>query len=71
MTCRTCGAPIFLAVSALTGKKVPIDEKEDPSGTLVVEHGLVMSAKSIAGSNHPPDQPRHTSHFATCQKRPQ
>lgn len=74
--CRSCGAEIFWAVTE-SGKAMPIDAKPTSTGNLVLRDHTdnvgtvqvldspmtVLDAKKAGARD---DEPRFTSHFATC-----
>ena len=60
--CRSCGAPIFFALST-KGRRVPIDYQEVPGGNLCVAcdgEGLPRAVVVAGGRGS------YVSHFATC-----
>jgi hypothetical protein len=61
--CRSCGAPIFWARVATSGSSMPVNEKPDPKGNLILRNGevRVQTKRDPAGL-------RYLSHFATCPK---
>lgn len=60
--CRSCGKPVDW-VTTESGKKMPLDEKPDPSGNIVLIHGIAHVLKK---GEEPLERPTRTSHFATC-----
>jgi hypothetical protein len=65
--CRSCGAPILWARTE-KGKKEPIDLEPNPKGNIILREREGSEARAIHGVPDEvwPDEPRHTSHFATC-----
>ena len=62
-TCKSCGAAIFWAKSATTGKAMPINARPDPQGNISLDlTGAAVVGK--AGVDLP--GPRYVSHFVTC-----
>jgi hypothetical protein len=69
--CRSCGAPIRWAVT-VNGKRMPVDDQPTPGGNVsTVPNGAGPGL--LLALVHPPgqttldaDEPRFTSHFATC-----
>lgn len=78
-TCRSCHAEIWWAVTA-GGKRMPVDSEPTPDGNVIVvgtDPGSTTEAvpqvRVLAGPAvstgtlfDEVDQPRYTSHFATC-----
>ena len=66
-TCRSCQARIFWAVSAKTGKRMPIDFEPSAKGNLRIGPGPVATV--IGGGAKMAMQARgqaYISHFSTC-----
>lgn len=68
--CRSCGAPIFWAVTT-TNMRIPLDEKPTPSGNieLRVSYSHPRAVASVITANNPrrgAADALYTSHFATC-----
>lgn len=70
-TCRSCRATIEWAVTA-NGKRMPVDVTPTPEGNVTTVPGGAGPGTLLA-LVHPPgqlpfdaDEPRYTSHFATC-----
>lgn len=65
--CRSCGAPIFWAKNARTGRAAPIDAHPDTSGPIAVEaDGTYRVLPADERHGRFPDAPRYTNHFQTC-----
>ena len=71
--CNSCGHAITWARSLSTGKRIPINAEEDPTGNVVlsgkigvdgVPIAIVAGARTIG--QLPVDAVRYRSHFATC-----
>jgi hypothetical protein len=64
-TCRSCGAPLRWAVSAATGKAMPLNFEPSGDGNVVLRADgkavVVTAAERGAYAG-----PFYTSHFATC-----
>ena len=63
--CKSCDAAILWAVSAVTGKRMPLDADPVPDGNLLLDaegkiHVLTADAATVPGVK------RYVSHFATC-----
>jgi hypothetical protein len=65
--CRSCGAQILWARTE-KGKKAPIDLEPNPLGTIIIREKEGEQPLAIFGvpDGAFPEEPRHTSHFATC-----
>lgn len=61
--CRSCGKPVEW-VNTETGKKMPLDEKPDPSGNIILKNGVAHVLKK--DELPPPKSNRYFSHFSTC-----
>jgi len=69
--CRSCGAPIRWVISD-RGRSIPIDDKPDPKGLLVLQPHEDGRTRAVHfGTVVPGDAPRFTSHFATCPQAAQ
>ncbi len=69
--CRSCGAPIYWATHAATGRSMPVDAEPVPNGNVLLTyspHADSLTAEVLAVGEAPADatRPRRTSHFATC-----
>lgn len=64
--CTSCQAPIFWAVSASTGKTMPIDAAPTADGNIVIEAGRAKVLGAIERAALPPGTNRYRSHFSTC-----
>jgi len=66
--CRSCRARIVWAITE-RGKRMPLDEQPSAEGTFVVRpvygDGVVV-LRAISAPEAGTDEPKHTSHFATC-----
>lgn len=60
--CRSCGASIFWAMTE-SGKSMPIDQRPDPNGNIVLDENNVAAVMAPAEAR---GRRRFTSHFATC-----
>lgn len=70
-TCASCGADITWAISAATGKKMPVDAAPHEEGTVQLrgDRAHVLGKHDLeARRNVPPDlrTPVYRSHFSTC-----
>jgi len=64
--CKSCGASIFFAASATTGRRMPIDASPEETGNLTIDprdDGQMPVAVYTLG---PTDLPRYVSHFTRC-----
>jgi hypothetical protein len=66
-TCKSCSATITWAISATTGRKMPM--QRDPAGTFVVDDQGI--ARHEGKAPNPPIEgvatvQRYSSHFSTC-----
>jgi ribulose 1,5-bisphosphate synthetase/thiazole synthase len=59
-TCRSCGAAIIWAPSAMTNRLMPLDAIPVDAGT------FVLTATGHAAYHPSSTAPRYVSHFATC-----
>lgn len=70
--CQSCGAEILWAVSATTGKRMPVDAAPTPTGNVDLTrntHGELLATVRPQGGHtmfDPPDLELHLSHFVTC-----
>ncbi len=63
--CRSCGKPIFFAVTA-NGKRMPVDPEPILTGSLIVtEHAGQEPTCAPAPLVH--SGPKYLSHFASCE----
>lgn len=69
--CRACTMPIRF-VQLNTGKKVPVNPKPDPRGTVATRLiGGELHGRMIHADDPPTEvEARYVVHFATCDKRP-
>lgn len=58
-TCRSCDAPILWAISAKSGRRMPLDADTTLDGVRfrIDDHGTAVTVT---------DGPGHASHFSTC-----
>lgn len=68
--CRSCKDPI-LWVEWPSGKKMPVDYKPDPSGSVVLTHRKAENKLLAAKFNAQQDKGRnrYACHFDTCSAR--
>ena len=59
--CRSCGAEIFWAKSAATGKAMPLDAQARVDGNVTLD----MTGAAVVGDKTDPGL-RYVSHFVTC-----
>lgn len=64
--CASCGAPIAWAVTAKTGRAIPLDADPVPGGNVrvVTQDGRLVATVVGLGQHH--DGPLYLAHFATC-----
>jgi hypothetical protein len=75
-SCRTCHAPIVWAISATTGRLIPIDRDPDPRGNVYLSNGAGVPlpngvratpyATVVAAADRPDAGELHLAHFVTC-----
>ncbi|MBF0501471.1 MAG: hypothetical protein HQM09_15125 [Candidatus Riflebacteria bacterium] len=58
--CKSCGASIRW-VKTEAGKSMPIDDKPNPAGNIVIENGV-----ATVRTDKPANTRLYISHFATC-----
>lgn len=65
--CRSCGAPIIWARTP-SGRTIPIDRQPTDDGNVRVTYDGHKAHAQVVGKPDlfTADEPRHTSHFATC-----
>lgn len=73
LECRSCGARIFFAAAATSGKRMPIDAEPAVGATIRIatHEPAPMPMAYVVGSvidlfDPDDDGIRYTSHFATC-----
>lgn len=66
--CQTCNAPIEWAVSASTGKKMPLDAAGVANGNVILRDGKAHVLTPIELSALPPGTPRFVSHYVSCKQ---
>lgn len=73
LECRSCGARIFFAASAETGKRMPIDAEPVAGGNIriITAEPAPMPLARVVGAvidlfDETDDGMRYVSHFATC-----
>ena len=67
--CRSCAAPIVWAVSATSGRLMPLDAEPAPGGNVRLEHtGGHWVAHVIAATT---PGAHYTSHFLNCPQAKQ
>jgi hypothetical protein len=66
--CGRCGAPILWAVSATSGKPMPLDPYTDPLGNVATRlvAGSLIARVLRKGHSALPDETLRVAHFATC-----
>ena len=66
--CSSCDAPIVWAVSAKTGKRIPIDAAPVADGNIVLSGTLRVLVAHVYGPGQlsPAGHAHYKSHFATC-----
>lgn len=72
--CDSCGAPIFWAVSAATGRRMPIDEHPVENGNVVIDGDprSLQARTTLTATVLGPlealahDGELYVSHFVTC-----
>lgn len=63
--CERCGAEMFFAESAASGRRIPIDKDPVPGGNLAIgAEGTRLTALYVTPE---PGTIRYVSHFATCK----
>ena len=65
--CRSCGAPIRWALTASSGRRIPLDYDPHPDGNISLAadtSGLEILA--VVDGLPLGDRPRYLSHFVTC-----
>lgn len=61
--CRSCGAEVVWAVSAKSGKRMPVDPVHSATGNLAFNDRGKVEYVDPAGDD---PRPRYLSHYATC-----
>jgi hypothetical protein len=69
--CRTCGAAITWATSAMTGKNMPLDAEPTAEGTMLLKDGIVTPEVRATPAFLASRPTRHTSHFSRCPQADQ
>lgn len=57
--CKGCGAPIFFVVSAVSGKRLPMDAQP-------ASYAILLPAEKGKTEFRALQVPTYTTHFATC-----
>jgi len=66
--CKSCGARIIWVVSAASGKRMPVNEKPDLDGNLMID---AEGKAHVIDPKKPVATLTYTSHFATCPEAAQ
>ncbi len=68
--CRSCKAKIIWTVTAISGKRMPVDAEPCPgAGQVNLDETKDPPVSSYGGPNAPKGVTWYRSHFATCPDR--